>query len=89
MMRPFTRPNPLHAEMNAPSIATLGCKTNQFESAAMEERLRSAGYRVVPFEEGADLVIVNTCTVTAATDAQSRNLIRRARRAQRRPAGWW
>jgi threonylcarbamoyladenosine tRNA methylthiotransferase MtaB len=46
----------------------------------MEERLHGAGYRVVPFEEGADLVIVNTCTVTAATDAQSRNLIRRARR---------
>jgi len=63
------------------TIATLGCKTNQFESAAMEERLREAGYRLIPFEEGAELVIVNTCTVTAATDAQSRNLIRRARRA--------
>ncbi|WP_298035874.1 tRNA (N(6)-L-threonylcarbamoyladenosine(37)-C(2))-methylthiotransferase MtaB [uncultured Desulfuromonas sp.] len=62
------------------SIATLGCKTNQFESAALEERLRSSGYRIVPFEEGADLVLVNTCTVTAATDSQSRNLIRRARR---------
>lgn len=62
------------------AFATLGCKTNQFESAAMEERLQAAGYRVVPFETGADLVIVNTCTVTAATDAQSRNLIRRARR---------
>jgi threonylcarbamoyladenosine tRNA methylthiotransferase MtaB len=46
----------------------------------MEERLQAAGYRLVPFETGADLVIVNTCTVTAATDAQSRNLIRRARR---------
>ncbi len=62
------------------SVVTLGCKTNQFESVAMEEKLRSAGYRQVPFEEGADLVIVNTCTVTAATDSQSRNLIRRARR---------
>lgn len=66
--------------MNTFALATLGCKTNQFESAAMEERLRVAGYRPVPFEEGADLVIVNTCTVTSATDAQSRNLIRRARR---------
>ncbi len=62
------------------SFATLGCKTNQFESAAMQETLQSAGYQVIPFEEGADLVIVNTCTVTSATDAQSRNLIRRARR---------
>ena len=62
------------------SIVTLGCKTNQFESAAMSEKLQQAGYQQVPFEEGADLVIVNTCTVTAATDVQSRKLIRRARR---------
>ena len=55
------------------AVTTLGCKTNQFESAAMEERLRTAGYRLVPFEEGADLVVVNTCTVTSATDAQSRD----------------
>jgi threonylcarbamoyladenosine tRNA methylthiotransferase MtaB len=62
------------------ALATLGCKTNQFESAAMRESLEQAGYRIVPFAAGADLVIVNTCTVTATTDAQSRNLIRRARR---------
>ncbi|MCD4689087.1 MAG: radical SAM protein, partial [Desulfuromonadaceae bacterium] len=62
------------------AIATLGCKTNQFESAAMEESLTAAGYQPVPFAEGADLVIINTCTVTSATDSQSRNLIRRARR---------
>ncbi|MEZ4484233.1 MAG: tRNA (N(6)-L-threonylcarbamoyladenosine(37)-C(2))-methylthiotransferase MtaB [Syntrophotaleaceae bacterium] len=62
------------------AIATLGCKTNQFESAAMEESLTAAGYRPVAFVEGADLVIINTCTVTSATDSQSRNLIRRARR---------
>ena len=62
------------------AIATLGCKTNQFESAALEERLLAAGWSIVPFEAGAELVIVNTCTVTAATDSQSRNLIRRARR---------
>jgi threonylcarbamoyladenosine tRNA methylthiotransferase MtaB len=66
------------------AIATLGCKTNQFESAAMEELLVRAGYRPVPFDEGADLVVINTCTVTAATDAQSRNLIRRARRINSR-----
>lgn len=62
------------------AIMTLGCKTNQFESAAMEEMLVDAGYQTVPFAEGADLVLINTCTVTSATDAQSRNLIRRARR---------
>jgi len=46
----------------------------------MQESLRNAGYKVVPFDDGAELVIVNTCTVTSATDAQSRNLIRRARK---------
>ena len=69
-----------HALRATVSFATLGCKTNQFESASMQESLQSAGYHVVPFDEGADLVIVNTCTVTNATDAQSRNLIRRARK---------
>ncbi len=62
------------------AIVTLGCKTNQFESAAISEQLQKAGYRQIDFEAGAELVIVNTCTVTAATDSQSRNLIRRARR---------
>jgi len=62
------------------SIVTLGCKTNQFESAAMSEKLLAAGYQQCEFEEGADLVLVNTCTVTSNTDAQSRKLIRRAQR---------
>ncbi len=62
------------------AFATLGCKTNQFETAAMQERLAAAGYRIIAFDEGAELVVVNTCTVTGATDAQSRNLVRRARR---------
>ncbi|EAT15363.1 tRNA (N(6)-L-threonylcarbamoyladenosine(37)-C(2))-methylthiotransferase MtaB [Desulfuromonas acetoxidans] len=66
--------------MSCVSIVTLGCKANQFESAAMERMLREQGYQIVPFEQGAELVIVNTCTVTSATDAQSRKLVRRARR---------
>lgn len=57
------------------AVVTLGCKTNQFESAAMMEELERAGYRLIDFSEGADLVVVNTCTVTSATDSQSRNLI--------------
>ena len=69
-----------NAQHTTVSFATLGCKTNQFESAAMQDALQTAGYKIVRFEDGADLVIVNTCTVTGATDAQSRNLIRRARR---------
>lgn len=62
------------------AVVTLGCKTNQFESAAMVEQLEQSGYRQIDFAQGAELVVVNTCTVTAATDTQSRNLIRRAKR---------
>lgn len=61
-------------------IVTLGCKANQFESAAMEQQLLACGYHLCPFELGAQLVVINSCTVTAASDAQSRKLIRRARR---------
>ncbi|MDH3999614.1 MAG: tRNA (N(6)-L-threonylcarbamoyladenosine(37)-C(2))-methylthiotransferase MtaB, partial [Desulfuromonadales bacterium] len=72
--------SPLPAHKTTVSFATLGCKTNQFESATMQQTLVDAGYQVVAFDSGAELVIVNTCTVTNATDAQSRNLIRRARK---------
>lgn len=61
-------------------VVTLGCKANQFESAALEELLIDDGYQLIPFEQGAQLVVINTCTVTSATDAQSRKLVRRARR---------
>lgn len=66
--------------MRKVAITTLGCKTNQFESAAMIEQLESAGYLVVPFGEPSDIYIINSCTVTARTDAETRRLIRRARR---------
>lgn len=66
--------------MKKVAITTLGCKTNQFESAAMSESLAEAGYESVPFNEQADVYIVNTCTVTAKSDAESRKLVRRAAR---------
>ncbi|KAF0221502.1 MAG: MiaB-like tRNA modifying [Geobacteraceae bacterium] len=62
------------------AITTLGCKINQFESAAMSENLGNEGFQVVPFEDRADIYVINTCTVTARTDAESRRLIRRALR---------
>jgi threonylcarbamoyladenosine tRNA methylthiotransferase MtaB len=64
------------------AITTLGCKTNQFESAAMTEELAREGFQVVPFDEEADIYLINTCTVTARTDAESRRLIRRARKVR-------
>jgi threonylcarbamoyladenosine tRNA methylthiotransferase MtaB len=66
--------------MKRVAVTTLGCKTNQFESAAMIEQLENSGYRIVPFCETADIYIINSCTVTAKTDAETRRLIRRARR---------
>lgn len=62
------------------SFVTLGCKTNQFESAAMTEAVVKAGYHVVPAGSEADFCVINTCTVTGRTDAESRRLIRRALR---------
>lgn len=66
--------------MKRVAITTLGCKINQFESAAMSESLGKEGFRMVPFEDEADIYLINTCTVTARTDAESRRLIRRAGR---------
>ena len=60
------------------AIATLGCKTNAYESAAIAGRFEPAEYRVVAFEDEADIYIINTCTVTGRTDYKSRNLIRKA-----------
>ncbi|MDR1670037.1 MAG: MiaB/RimO family radical SAM methylthiotransferase [Oscillospiraceae bacterium] len=63
-------------------IATLGCRTNQAESAGMAELLRRRGHEVLPPSEAerCDAVIVNTCTVTATADKKSRNAVRRLRR---------
>jgi len=62
------------------AIVTLGCKVNQYESAAMAGLLQAAGCRLVPFYERAEVYIINTCTVTAKADYESRQLIRRAER---------
>ncbi|MDI3508312.1 MAG: threonylcarbamoyladenosine tRNA methylthiotransferase MtaB [Clostridiales bacterium] len=63
-----------------PKVAfyTLGCKVNQYESEAMVGLFRQAGYEIVPFEEDADVYVINTCTVTNISDRKSRQMIRRA-----------
>ncbi len=60
-------------------IATLGCKVNQFETQAMEDRLRQDGFLPAAPGEVADAVIVNTCAVTAESGRKSRQMIRRLR----------
>lgn len=62
------------------AITTLGCKVNQFESAALSDMITSMGHKLVRFSEPADIYIVNTCTVTGKTDFQSRQMVRRANR---------
>jgi threonylcarbamoyladenosine tRNA methylthiotransferase MtaB len=63
------------------AIATLGCKVNQFESASFQSGLEQEGISLVSFSQPADIYVINTCAVTARACAQSRQLIRRARRA--------
>lgn len=63
------------------SVATLGCKVNQFETADMIQQLQADGWLQVPFGQCVELCLINSCTVTARSDAESRRLVRRARRA--------
>jgi threonylcarbamoyladenosine tRNA methylthiotransferase MtaB len=60
------------------AFTTLGCKINQFETDALQQDLISRGNIVVPFDAEADVYIINTCSVTAKSDTQSRQLIRSA-----------
>ena len=60
---------------------TLGCKTNQYETQAMERLLVEKGHAIGTFEESCDAYIVNTCSVTAVADKKNRAVIRRCRKA--------
>ncbi len=62
------------------AIKTLGCKINQYDSAVIRERLARESCSFVPFDEPADVYVVNTCTVTDRADWEARQLVRRARR---------
>lgn len=72
-----TRPGPIRTA----AITNLGCKVNQSEMEGAARALRERGVAVVDGDQLADLVLVNTCTVTAEADAKSRHAVRRARRA--------
>ncbi len=60
---------------------TLGCKVNQYETEAMQKLFGAAGYEITAEVEIADVVVVNTCTVTSLSSQKSRQIIRRAARA--------
>ncbi|MGI6656828.1 MAG: tRNA (N(6)-L-threonylcarbamoyladenosine(37)-C(2))-methylthiotransferase MtaB [Desulfobulbus sp.] len=60
------------------ALTTLGCKVNQFESAALTNQFEQQGCTIVPFSAEADVYVINTCAVTARAAQQSRQMIRRA-----------
>ena len=62
------------------ALHNLGCKVNAYETEAMQELLERAGYEIVPFKEGADIYIINTCTVTNMADRKSRQMLHRAKK---------
>lgn len=59
---------------------SLGCKVNSYETDAMQQILVENGYEIVPFEPGADIYIINTCTVTNVADRKSRQMLHKAKK---------
>ena len=62
------------------ALHNLGCKVNAYEVEAMQQLLENAGYETVPFEEGADVYVINTCTVTNMADRKSRQMLHKAKK---------
>lgn len=65
------------------AFQTLGCKVNQYETEAMQKLFLSAGYELTAEIELADVVVVNTCTVTSLSSQKSRQIIRRSAKANK------
>ncbi len=66
--------------MKTVAYHNLGCKVNAYEMDAMLQSLRQRGYQIVPFEDKADIYIVNTCTVTNIADRKSRQMLHKAKK---------
>ncbi len=66
--------------MRKAALHNLGCKVNAYETESMQQLLEQAGYEIVPFEEMADVYVVNTCSVTNIADRKSRQMLHRARK---------
>lgn len=70
----------LYRKKKTVSFMTLGCKVNTYETEGMKRIFEKGGYNIVDPESPADVVIINTCTVTHLSDKKSRQMVRRARR---------
>ncbi len=62
------------------ALHNLGCKVNAYETEAMAQKLEDAGYKIVPFNEKADVYIINTCSVTNMADRKSRQMLHKAKK---------
>lgn len=62
------------------ALHNLGCKVNAYETEAMQQMLEKAGYEIVPFAPGADVYVINTCTVTNIADRKSRQMLHKAKK---------
>ena len=65
--------------MKSVALHNLGCKVNSYEMEVMQQFLQENGYKIVPFDQVADIYIVNTCTVTNIADRKSRQMLHRAK----------
>lgn len=66
--------------MKKAALHNLGCKVNAYETESMQQLLEEAGYEIVPFEQKADVYVINTCSVTNIADRKSRKMLHRAKR---------
>lgn len=66
--------------MKSVALHNLGCKVNAYEMDAMQQMLQEKGYNIVPFDQPADIYIINTCTVTNIADRKSRQMLHRAKK---------
>ena len=62
------------------ALHNLGCKVNSYEIDVVQQKLQEKGYKIVSFDEKADIYIVNTCSVTNIADRKSRQMLHRAKK---------
>ena len=65
--------------MKSVALHNLGCKVNSYEMDFIQQNIQNNGYTIVPFDEKADIYIVNTCSVTNIADRKSRQMLHRCK----------
>jgi len=80
MVKKWYRKTGEETVMRKAAFHNLGCKVNSYETEAMQQLLEEAGYEIVPFQEGADVYVINTCSVTNIADRKSRQMLHRAKK---------